>query len=39
MDNHVHGPKCGCADYMFNEDADDLYSSIDQDGLECLNEL
>ena len=38
MDNHIHGPSCGCKDYMFNELADDLLNSIDFDELECLNE-
>lgn len=38
MDSHVHGPTCGCADLMFNENADDLLSSIDIESLECLNE-
>ncbi|CAD8072346.1 unnamed protein product [Paramecium sonneborni] len=35
---HVHGPNCGCAEYMFNEDADDLYGQIEIDKVDCLNE-
>lgn len=38
MNNHIHGPKCGCAEYMFNEIADDLYGCVDLDGIICLNE-
>lgn len=35
---HVHGPNCGCAEYMGVENANDLYGNIDTDKVRCLNE-
>lgn len=39
MDQHIHGPKCGCHEYLNNEIADDLYGYIDLGLVDCLNEL
>ena len=36
--NHVHGPNCGCAEYMGAENANDLYGIIDTEKVRCLNE-
>lgn len=35
---HVHGPGCGCAEYVGAEDANDLIGAIDLDKVRCLNE-
>ena len=29
MDNHIHGPGCGCQDYAYADESDDLYPNID----------
>jgi hypothetical protein len=34
---HIHGPNCGCKDYIGVENADDLFSSIDIEKVRCLN--
>lgn len=36
--HHVHGPNCGCAEYIGAENANDLYGAIDIDKVRCLNE-
>lgn len=35
---HVHGPACGCVEYVGAEDANDLVGIIDIDNVRCLNE-
>lgn len=35
---HVHGPNCGCKDYLGVENANDLLGAIDNDKIRCLNE-
>ncbi len=35
---HVHGPNCGCAEYVGAENANDLIGIIDIDKVRCLNE-
>lgn len=35
---HVHGPNCGCKDYLGVENANDLLGAIDLDKVRCLNE-
>lgn len=35
---HVHGPNCGCAEYVGAEDANDLIGAVDLDKVRCLNE-
>ena len=35
---HVHGPNCGCAEYIGAENANDLIGVIDIDKVRCLNE-
>jgi len=38
---HQHGPNCGCKEYQnrATEEITDLFTLIDKDRLECLNEL
>ena len=36
--DHVHGPGCGCKDYIGVEDTGDLYGVIQLDAVRCLNE-
>lgn len=36
--SHVHGPNCGCSEYVGAENANDLYGIIDSDNVRCLNE-
>lgn len=35
---HVHGPNCGCKDYLGVENANDLLGAIDLQKVRCLNE-
>lgn len=35
---HIHGPNCGCKDYLGIENANDLIGSIDLEKVRCLNE-
>lgn len=35
---HVHGPNCGCAEYVDAEKSNDLLPAIDVDKIRCLNE-
>jgi hypothetical protein len=35
---HIHGPNCGCKDYLGVENANDLLGSIDVEKVRCLNE-
>jgi len=36
--DHVHGPNCGCKDYLGVENANDLFAAIDIDKVRCFNE-
>ena len=38
MDNHIHGPGCGCQDYAYADESDDLYPNIDTQNIITLNE-
>ena len=35
---HVHGPNCGCVEYVGAENANDLLGAIDVDKVRCLNQ-
>jgi len=37
--NHVHGPSCGCKEYISGEEGEDLFGCIELDKVVCLNEL
>lgn len=34
---HVHGPNCGCIEYVGAENSNDLLGVIDIDKVRCLN--
>jgi hypothetical protein len=38
VENHIHGPGCGCSEYQNAEYTDDLLGVIDFTGLHTLNE-
>ena len=36
--DHVHGPTCGCKDYIGVENANDLLGAIEIEKVRCFNE-
>ena len=37
--DHIHGANCGCVDFAFVEESQDLIEAIDIMNIKCLNEL